>query len=445
MYGTFLVGRLDATASREFTAQIKVASHNPEVVCLVIDLEQVSYISSAGLRVLLYLQKTFSKRGGIVVLSAIQPFCQKVLSMTGFDKLFRYFDTLDQAFEFCVANYDLEAGKRKPIVHGGKATRIKDDSISITILSSEPGILRVVGDFRDIEQEQITGEGLMTRHFAEVEYSMGIGALGQNIQDALPVLGQMMTVAGTMIWVPTSGSLQPDHLTPLEGRCDIPIYTPFHLSFPKKWNFSIHWTDDISPTGSSFDSLCTELLTLVQETFPKTQLITISGLVRLQNAKGRILKKAPLLDSFAQSGSGQGEMSRYLERDIPGSQTAVINAVVLSKGALSSQIAPGASKVFPPLAEASSLKIRHTNMVSVLDTSDWPEPSKDLASTLKDLVAAAEFPYMFTLDSSRQQVREAYLGISVIGTVFEVSRAEELTVPGVSLRKRAIDADKISP
>ena len=50
---------------------------------LVFDLKEVEYISSAGLRVLLYAQKVMNKQGSMVVCN-VQEDIQEIFEVTGF-------------------------------------------------------------------------------------------------------------------------------------------------------------------------------------------------------------------------------------------------------------------------------------------------------------------------------------------------------------------------
>jgi anti-sigma B factor antagonist len=54
---------------------------------LLIDLNNVSYLSSAGLRVLLIAAKTAKLRGGKVAIASPQPSVKDIIVMSGFDKL----------------------------------------------------------------------------------------------------------------------------------------------------------------------------------------------------------------------------------------------------------------------------------------------------------------------------------------------------------------------
>ena len=75
-------GRLDTTTAPELEAVIRDEING--VTELVIDLDKLEYISSAGLRVLLAAQKALSKKGGHVTITNCSPEVREVFTMTGF-------------------------------------------------------------------------------------------------------------------------------------------------------------------------------------------------------------------------------------------------------------------------------------------------------------------------------------------------------------------------
>ncbi|MBI1390971.1 MAG: anti-sigma factor antagonist [bacterium] len=66
-------------------------------VRIIIDLENVSYVSSAVLGVLITLCKDFKDRGGAVKLLNAQPTVSNVLRMTRLDRLFEMYNDLSTA------------------------------------------------------------------------------------------------------------------------------------------------------------------------------------------------------------------------------------------------------------------------------------------------------------------------------------------------------------
>ena len=73
-----LEGRLDANTAPQLETILKGA---PTQLALVLDLEKLEYISSAGLRVFLSLQKI---KKGAMKLIRVQPAVMEILEVTGF-------------------------------------------------------------------------------------------------------------------------------------------------------------------------------------------------------------------------------------------------------------------------------------------------------------------------------------------------------------------------
>ena len=83
---TLLVdGRLDTNTSPEMQAAILEAFKNAKN--LVLDLEKVVYVSSAGLRALLIGQKTASSKGGKMEVIHVAPTVKSVFNSVGFSKI----------------------------------------------------------------------------------------------------------------------------------------------------------------------------------------------------------------------------------------------------------------------------------------------------------------------------------------------------------------------
>lgn len=82
-----LSGRIDATTApgmeEELSSGIEEGTR-----AMIIDLEAVEYMSSAGLRVLLSALKKMRLVGGEMRLSSLQPHVREVFEMTGFSRLF---------------------------------------------------------------------------------------------------------------------------------------------------------------------------------------------------------------------------------------------------------------------------------------------------------------------------------------------------------------------
>ncbi len=79
-----LEGRLDTTTAPEFEDALNENIAN--VTELIIDLEKLEYISSAGLRVLLSAQKTMNKQGSLVIRNSSDEI-KEIFDVTGFSDI----------------------------------------------------------------------------------------------------------------------------------------------------------------------------------------------------------------------------------------------------------------------------------------------------------------------------------------------------------------------
>ncbi|HUU74504.1 MAG TPA: STAS domain-containing protein [Methanoregulaceae archaeon] len=89
-------GRIDATTAPEMEKTIFECLGEGSTK-VIIDLESVDYMSSAGLRVLLSALKKMKSVGGDLRLSSLQPHVREVFEMTGFSRLFTIFPTVNEA------------------------------------------------------------------------------------------------------------------------------------------------------------------------------------------------------------------------------------------------------------------------------------------------------------------------------------------------------------
>lgn len=79
-------GRIDGTNAQEFQKELETAvDTNARVV--VLDLEHISYISSAGLRVILLTAKSLLKKNAKFAVCSLSAQIREVFEISGFDKI----------------------------------------------------------------------------------------------------------------------------------------------------------------------------------------------------------------------------------------------------------------------------------------------------------------------------------------------------------------------
>ena len=76
-------GRVDTVTAPELAAALKFG----DATCVVIDLANVPYMSSAGLRILLAANKTMAAKGGELQIAHVQADVRDVFDITGFSDI----------------------------------------------------------------------------------------------------------------------------------------------------------------------------------------------------------------------------------------------------------------------------------------------------------------------------------------------------------------------
>ena len=91
-------GRLDAMSAPEFEKsvleQVESGTDN-----LIVDLSQVDYISSAGLRSILVIAKKLRSKAGELAVAGLKDTVKEVFEISGFNTILPLFDTVSQALE----------------------------------------------------------------------------------------------------------------------------------------------------------------------------------------------------------------------------------------------------------------------------------------------------------------------------------------------------------
>jgi anti-sigma B factor antagonist len=95
-------GDIDSKTAPEFERNAKLATEQSQKIA--IDLTNVEFMSSAGLRVLLMVYRNIKGQNGKVVLVGVSEDIQDVMSTTGFINFFTIVEKQDEAFAFLKQN-----------------------------------------------------------------------------------------------------------------------------------------------------------------------------------------------------------------------------------------------------------------------------------------------------------------------------------------------------
>ena len=91
-------GRIDGQNALDFQSGIDAAIGDSDLA-VILDLSELAYISSAGLRVILLLAKTLRSRNIQFSMCAISDSVKEVFEISGFGKIIATHDTREDALE----------------------------------------------------------------------------------------------------------------------------------------------------------------------------------------------------------------------------------------------------------------------------------------------------------------------------------------------------------
>ena len=256
-----LSGRLDAFGASQLDDALKNFIKEADFAVLI-DMGNVSYLSSGGIRTFLATEKMLKKRDGGIHLCNVNPYPLKVLETAGFDQVFSIHSTKEDAIKSCDA---LEAIRRSEEDWKSLPTYKKSGArFTVFEASQKEAVLKVVGDISRVLYARLEEEDIFSRRFSETEYSIGLGALGESVKDCIHFLGEMITIGGTMVWLPTDGNDTPDFLIPMRDTGEVTIHTGFNVTLDGTFN-DIVVVESEGDTGLTMGDLYTSIFEIARE------------------------------------------------------------------------------------------------------------------------------------------------------------------------------------
>lgn len=410
-----LAGRLDGFGAKEAAAAV------PEdlgVQRIVLDCAEMSYLSSAGVRLLLGWQKAALAGGGALAFAAVQPYCADVLDMAGLAGVIPVFADVGQAAR------ELRGYEGPGTVPESRETEA--GRFVFHPVGTGHGTIDIMGDIANVLDCAITPELVAGKPFFETEYSLGLGALGATPADYLPVMGEAMMVAGTMVWLPTDGNDTPDYMIPRKASTTVVLHTGFNASLRGGFNEFLEFT---APEGrpATIRAIYRALFDLSRER--RCDYRGVLGLAmraEIAEAFGAGIRRSPIRPNRPANGLPVTDAENYAEwfesdavprhRDV----TALICGAGEDMTAEVPQPVQGLLRrmfYVNPANQATQTETLHNHAVFFRNAPS-PGGTHDTDVELRRVVDAAEFVDMRHL-LDQTTVRSALIGVSYVQEVRE--------------------------
>jgi anti-anti-sigma factor len=288
-----ITGRLDGYwadhLTKELADTIREGSHQ-----MRLNMADVTYLSSAGIRVLLRTHKQLKSVNGSLVVSNPSEPVRKVIELTGLGNLL-----LSEPSE----SYIEPARKLSDV------RQFEHENITYEVLDFVPGAslnCRVIGNSELLNGCRFSEGESWTITFPDSAFGLGVGALGNSFEDCRARFGEFLSVAGATAYLPTDGSNVPDYMLARGGftpdvrvlygvSCEGPFARVIH--FEKK-------KDSGAATLTQIANACLE--------HSEADIIGIVMIAESAGLVGAALRRSPAIQSSSTAPFGHPEIREWL-------------------------------------------------------------------------------------------------------------------------------------
>lgn len=189
-------GRLDAYWSASLAGALDEIVRNGQHR-IRLNLAGVTYMSSAGIRVLLRFHKQLQPINGALSISNPSEAVKTVLELAGLQVLLK------------------EPAAEPGVARDSNAHEIEIDGIAFEVHERQSNatlMCRAVGDPRRLMSGTFHAADCRTLAFAPSAFGVGLGAFGSGFEDCAARFGEFLAAGGAATYLPTDGSGVPDYM-----------------------------------------------------------------------------------------------------------------------------------------------------------------------------------------------------------------------------------------
>ncbi len=199
-------GRLDGYwadhLAKAVEEEIHRGSHH-----LLLDLSEVVFLSSAGIRVMVkYYRQLREIQGSLAVSEASEP-VKKVLEISKLTGVLFAGGSTESAVA--------APSEPAPALAPATGVHLEAHGAAFDVFPCTPGAklkYRLVGDPNLLRGCRFRKDSCRTVQFPESTFGIGLGALGDTFEECRGRFGEFIAVAGTVAYFPTDGTNVPDYL-----------------------------------------------------------------------------------------------------------------------------------------------------------------------------------------------------------------------------------------
>ena len=216
-----------------------------------VNLSDVSFLSSAGIRVLVQCFKQLRAIDGSLAVCHPSQHVSEVLKLAGLHDLLVSTDDAAPAAVSAAA---------------APARRIERDTVVLDVFPLPGGgqmTCRSIGEPSRLDGCRFTAEDLRTQaaDFPRASLAVGLGALGKDFDDCRNRFGEFLWIAGAAVYLPTDGTNVPDYL--ISGGTGLPdLKVLYGLTCEGPWRYLARFQaarKEVPVTLSALADACLEI------------------------------------------------------------------------------------------------------------------------------------------------------------------------------------------
>lgn len=187
-----LKGRIDAMSTAEIQKEFNALTLTGERT-MVVDFTEVNYISSAGLRVFLSVQKQLKRVGGEIILLGLAPQVMNIFNISGLDQVFCIVSTKDEIIA------SLQAETPHPEVF---STEVEGIAIKYITHQVDKGSVYVIGSQDKLTQAGYSEKDVLALSPTDMQFGTGLATSGEKYQDYKHLFGESMIINRNFFFYP---------------------------------------------------------------------------------------------------------------------------------------------------------------------------------------------------------------------------------------------------
>jgi anti-anti-sigma factor len=330
-----ITGRLDGYWAEHLSTALADVVHEGGHKVLV-NLSDVSFLSSAGIRALVQFYKQLRAIDGSLAVCQPSQHVSEVLKLAGLHGLLISTDVAQPAVI-----------STAPAL----AQRVERDTVALDVFPL-PGdrlmTCRSIGDPSRLDGCRFVADDLRTQtaDFPQASLAVGLGALGKDFEDCRQRFGEFLWIAGAAVYLPTDGTNVPDYL--ISGGTGLPdLKVLYGLSCEGPWRYLARFQAARKDTPVTLSALVDACLDIAG-----TDMAAIAMVAESSGLVGAALKQSPVAAVSATAPFGYPEVQQWLsftpERAYP--KTLVLAAGVSARRearAVASVLRPFGAPAFP--------------------------------------------------------------------------------------------------